>query len=170
VSTPARNVGAWHGDPELKARVVEKLKVHRAADALIQGVYQRIDPNVAAGYRGCAIGCTLDLQKSRDGFAEPRPDNDDDSWHLEVERQYGIPRNVAGLIDDIFEELDQPEHADFAVDVIEAIPVGADLDGIWDRYFATRRVDADQEAAELIRLLSEAPLYSEARTPGGDRA
>jgi hypothetical protein len=122
---------AWHGDPDLKARVVAKLKQHRALDEFIQGDYQvAYGPNGAATYKGCAIGCTLpyisrEERRRRTGRAE------DFDWHKEVEKEYGIPELVARLIDNIFEAQDDFEEAgDFAVAVIEAIPVGADLSGI----------------------------------------
>lgn len=125
--------GAWHGDPELKAKIVERMRQHRADDALVQGFYQKHDPAKALGYKGCAIGCLLDKQPHEKGsfWESARPAG---GWHLQVEEQFGILYDVAALIDDTFESLDPPHHAAFAVEVLEAIPVGADLRGFAERY------------------------------------
>jgi len=118
---------SWHNNPALKAEVVERMREHRRQDTIIQGVYQRFAPDKAIGYRGCAIGCTLPVQPSIKiaglfELATPWP-----GWHEMVEREYAIPLPLGYLIDSVFESLPQGEHAQFAVDVIEAIPVGKDL-------------------------------------------
>jgi hypothetical protein len=112
---------AWHGSHELKARVMARLREHWEQDEFIRGLYQEIDPIAAAGYRGCAIGCTLPLQsKSQETL------DDISSWHRRVEELYGISAEVAWVIDNTFESLESTEEAaDFAVAVVEAIPVGA---------------------------------------------
>jgi len=113
------NTLAWHSDPDLKTEVVARMKAHRADDSIIQGLYQQIDPDLASGYRGCLIGCTL----------PKRPADHDSGWHREVEALYGIPDSIGHLLDRIFENLptEDGQHALFAVASIEAIPVGADL-------------------------------------------
>lgn len=114
---------AWHGRAGLKAEVVARMKAHRAADDFIQGHYQIADTDSPLGYRGCALGCTL--PKIEGGL--PR------TLLEEVELQYGIHRHVADLIEDIFEGVDEEDAGDFAVAVIKAIPVGADLSRIVER-------------------------------------
>ena len=123
---------AWWGDPDLKARVVAKMKQHRAQDEFIQGDYQRTyGPDEAATYKGCAIGCTLPYLSREEMKRRADPETNEFNWHKEVENEYGISRTVARLIDNAFEAHDDFESAgDFAVAVIEAIPVGADLSGI----------------------------------------
>lgn len=113
--------GAWHGDPELKAQVVARMREHREKDEIIQGVYQ--EHGDGDSYRGCLIGCTLPrvagmTYNERQGF----------DWHEKVEQEYGIPRGVASILDSLFEDQEDFESAAaFAVESIEAIPVGADL-------------------------------------------
>jgi hypothetical protein len=120
-----KTVKTWHGDPELKATVVNRMRAHRAQDDFIQGAYQV--PNATDnGYKGCAIGCMLEYDQ-----ASTWP------WHFRVERQFGIPAALAAVIDDTFEE--QPDFqaaGEFALAVVEAIPVGVEL----------REVDIDCEA------------------------
>ena len=125
---------AWHNSPDLKAEVITRLRQHRTEDSIVKGRYQELDPHVASGYRGCAIGCTL-----------PHLDQDPASWHARVEELYGIPRTVAWLIDGIFENLPTVDdaHATFAVGVIDAVPVGADLSLVTARMMLDLLADPD---------------------------
>lgn len=168
--TPTTTVLAWHGDQALRDRIVARMHQHRAADAIVRMIYQRIDPTKALGYRGCAIGCLLDVQPavaSRDcdgdccagETAEP-----DDGWHKETERQFGIPVAVALGIDWAFEDFALGiEAADFAVAVAEAIPVGADLTdvGRWVRDESCDEFGA-REVPELLERLRSAPVPARA--------
>lgn len=161
-----QRLGAWHGDQALRDEAVARMREHRAADSIVQGLYQKIDPDVATGYRGCAIGCLLPLQPMRGIDNRPWPSDGDDclGWHQQAELEFGIPAAVAGRIDDVFECRAKPHHATFAVEVLEAIPVGADLSQVaeqFDEYLLTEASAYDDgagDAAELIRLLSEAPV------------
>jgi hypothetical protein len=144
--------GAWHGDPNLKAATVERMKAHREADAFAQGFYQQHDPSKALGYKGCALGCMVREQE--------RPHDTD--FALLVATTYGITGMVAGAIDDAFETLDFDHCAEFAVAVVEAIPVGADLTAAGEEYWRLAHTDAfdlDRETAAntLLRLVSQAP-------------
>jgi hypothetical protein len=153
---------AWHGDAALKEEVLTRLWAHRAADTIVRGLYQQYAPRFATGYRGCAIGCTLPLQEPEPcncpafhDVAEPGA-----GWHGQVETLYGIPMRVAKIIDEIFESTAPHAAAgDFAVAVIEAIPVGADLSQV-----ASRWADGDEaegpvdDAGLLIHLLATAPV------------
>jgi len=134
---------AWHNNPDLKTEVAERMAAHRSEDSIVQGFYQQISTQIASGYRGCLIGCTLPPQPLPEGAdvagcndiwgAEPKaPDN---GWHARVEQLYGIPETIGYLLDRIFESLpaDSGACARFAVDSIEAVPVGADLSMVPDR-------------------------------------
>lgn len=128
---------AWHGDPALKAEVVERMRLHREHDEIVQGLYQLINPKYASGYKGCLIGCTLPPEPipahehvalyHANGGVEPS--SPAAGWHGRVEQLYGIPKTVGHLLDKIFENLpvDGGQHAWFAVASLEAVPVGADL-------------------------------------------
>lgn len=140
---------AWHGRPELKDEVLARMIQHRANDEIIRGDYQRIDPELASGYKGCAIGCSLPAQP---GGKEPR-----EGWHGRVQAEYGIRAVVAGLIDDIFESLPHGEHAAFAVDSLQAPPVGADLSRV------AARLVLDVLADEQHGLARHTPVASEQR-------
>jgi len=109
----------WHGKSELKAEVLARMVLHRAEDSIVQGFYQKIDPELASGYRGCLIGCTLPRVAR---WALP-------DWHEEVEEVYGIPVWLGLQLDEMFETLPPSMCADFAVKSIESIPVGVTING-----------------------------------------
>lgn len=124
---------AWHNDPALKAAAVERMRKHREADEFIRGSYLRSDPDKASGYKGCFHGClTAEALAVERGVPithlEDRSTVTLVGWHAEAERIFGIPEDLASLLDDVFEDLETAtSSARFAVEVTEAIPVGADL-------------------------------------------
>lgn len=134
--TEAEPLRAWHGSANLKAEVLARVHAHRRADEIMQGTFQVLDPEAASGYRGCLIGCTLPVQPKREDYRYEvrRPIN---GWHAEVQRLYGIDQQVGAALDVTFESLDPGHCADFAVDSIEAIPVGAALTTVVSRWVAT---------------------------------
>jgi len=158
---------AWHNDPQLKADTVAAMIRDREADAIVHGVYQNLDPEKAVGFRGCAIGCLVAAKRDpltapsrRDGWVdEPEP-----SWHLEVARLYNIPPWIAREIDDVFEGLPTGDnaHARFAVEVIEAIPTGADLWRLPEDFSSEEYEEPEDAAAALIALLRSAPVVEPA--------
>ena len=119
-----------------------RLRQHRAEDSIIKGVYQEFRPNLASGYRGCAVGCTL-----------PRLGADPVNWHERVEELYGIPRALARLIDGIFENLPTVDdaHARFAVEVIEAVPVAADLSLVMSRMMLDLLADPNHGVVQYTK-------------------
>lgn len=137
--------GAWFGDRSIKGRVLAKLRDHRERDELIRGTYQT-SSNTPSGFSGCALGCMLPNRYRytptglSDGYLPSAPRDEVGeilSFHEEVELRFGIDKYVAGMIDDLFESQDGfAKAAIFAVDSVEAIPVGADLSGVQAWYDA----------------------------------
>lgn len=160
---------AWFGDPDLKASVVEKLKQHRRLDEIVQGNYQspREDQH-GGGFTGCAIGCTLPQMYTskitREGNREWINPEDELMWkasgfHGLIQKYYGIDWRVAGVIDHLFES--QPsfqEAADFAVAVIEAIPVGADLSQVEGQLYEAEQSWQDQHPQRPLGLADQREL------------
>jgi hypothetical protein len=128
---------AYHGDSEIKAKYLARVRSHRAADELIHG-------KGWDGHRGCAIGCTLD------GYDHSR-------YPIEL----GIPEQLAHLEDWLFERLPvdnsmawpefaiwmlvDPEHgvSQYAVDG----GTRAAIAGVADLYRRTDEVSRDEWAA-----------------------
>lgn len=154
---------AWFGDPELKERIVQKLKQHRAADQFVHGHYQTTlllsDDLQDRYWKGCALGCMLPFGVVPEGSGNP------DVWHRLVAVTFGLTEDVATVIDNCFEGQDNFALAgNFAVAVVEAIPVGADLSLL---ELCTEYVHDDecchdmtsaQWAAEVIAALATAPV------------
>lgn len=150
---------AWLGDPDLKEQVVLRMKEHRAEDAIIQGNYQVYAPELASQYKGCLLGCTLPRKVTASYTIALHF-----GWHLEVQETYGILRSVAYALEAIFEDLPFEQAADFAVESIEAIPVGADLSAVEEYWISAVEGDRDDGwSARVVRdkvleLLRNAPV------------
>ena len=121
---------AFHGDVAVKEKYLARLKAHHEADEIIQGT------GWEKGH-GCAVGCTLNKYD-----------------HLAYEHELGLPQWLARLEDHIFEGLPEVEAQRFAVDFLEAIPVGANVGKVrWQ--LASQRHTRDR-----IRLLGNTEPYA----------
>ena len=128
---------AWHGDPALKAEAVALMTAHRAADDFIQGAFTQLD-ETRLRFRGCFHGC-LTTEKLAAEASLPvgdylRRSAAQINYHDEGERIWGIDRKVGYVLDRTFEAMPDGEHGDFAVAATQAIPVGADLSRVIDRW------------------------------------
>ena len=116
-----KNLKAYHGSPEIKAKYLARVRRHREADELIKGQYWR-------NGKGCAVGCTLEER-----FAEAR--------HAAYETDLGIPVALARLEDSIFEGLQDSEAQLWPERFLSAIQPGADLSGVADKFLLALLVD-----------------------------
>jgi len=123
---------AWNGDHDLKQRTVAQMRQHREAGRLIQNVYFAITANGA--WRGCNIGCLA------------QSDN-----HADVAELLNCPLQIPYLMDVIFECLPIDAARAWAVDNIEAIPVGADLTHVWPRIAVWLLTDAQYGAMQYAK-------------------
>lgn len=99
---------AFHGDAAVKAFYLDRLRRHVRDDELTQGVF------AWKGSKSGVVGCTI---------------HGDDHSRYEVD--LGIPEVLAYLEEIVFERLPNNEAKRFAVEFLEAIPVGADLSLVW---------------------------------------
>ncbi|MES2211490.1 MAG: hypothetical protein V4515_15100, partial [Chloroflexota bacterium] len=136
---------AWHNDEALKAEAVASMRRHRQADEFIRGSYMTAFPEAASGFKGCFHGClTTEKLAAEKGIpvAEYVGRHWSDSWHADGERLWGIPARLGAVLDKLFESI--PDGwSDFAVNSVEAMPVGADLDVAVDRWMLDLLVDPD---------------------------
>ena len=102
---------AFHNDPLIKEKYINRLKDHYKADEFIKGTFWE-------NGKGCAVGCTVHS-----------------SNHLAFETELGIPQVLAKLEDEIFEGLPNELAKEFPLQFLSAINVGADLLKVWN-YFA----------------------------------
>lgn len=111
---------AFHGDEAVKQKYLARLKVHHEADEIVQGTGWE-------NGHGCAVGCTLNAYD-----------------HSAYENELGLPQWLALLEDRIFEGLPSIDAQQFAVDFLEAVPVGADVEKVrWQ--LASQRHTRDRD-------------------------
>jgi hypothetical protein len=104
---------AYHGDPAIKAKYLARVKAHREADVLTQGVGWESNGTT----RGCAVGCTLEAYD-----------------HSRYPVELGIPEVIANLEDAIFEGLPRAEAMRWPEAFLKAIKPGSDLSMVWPRF------------------------------------
>lgn len=98
---------AFHGEPTLKAAVMERLREHRRLDQIAQGYY--FD---SARHRGCHLGCLTHKAANA---------------HSTAQRLFGIRKRIAYWLESIFEGLPKEDCGRWVIESTEAIPCGADL-------------------------------------------
>lgn len=133
---------AFLADPRVKELYLARVRAHRAAGEIRQRVYWM--PTVTCG---CAIGVTIHQHD-----------------HADYEKLLGISALVAHMEDVIFEGLLPKEAIAFAEDFLVAVPLGADLSGIFPMFAlwmlgrVRPNVVAFYDVQEMLTAL-EAELY-----------
>jgi hypothetical protein len=141
---------SYHNDPAVKQKYIERFARHRAADEVIQG----------RGYfdgRGCFVGCTLE-----------------DYDHKRFPIELGWPEWLAHLADAIFEGLPKTEAAQFGTDLLEAVPVGVDLNPTqwkiaifrYERQLKTLESNTENYAAACRAAIIDVIVYCKAQLEG----
>ena len=111
---------AYLNDPKLKAETVAAMEADIAAERLVSGGYWN-------GETGCFVGCVIRGES-----------------HSKFEIKIGVPRVLARIGDRIFEGLKRcNERQKFAIDFLKAIPEGADLSGVWDKFAVFMLIDEE---------------------------
>ena len=100
------NMEAFHNDPSIKEKYLNRVQEHYQADQIIKGEYWQ-------NGKGCAVGCTVHS-----------------NIHKNYESELGIPENIAHLQDTIFEGLPNKLAQQFPLQFLSAIKVGADLKNV----------------------------------------
>lgn len=143
---------AFHNDPAIQAKYLNRVEAHYRADEIVKGAYW-------SGGKGCAVGCVL---------------HDSGGNHFRYETDLGIPVQLAHLEDAIFENLPNSKAKDWPPAFMSAIPLGADLSGVWPRFAAWLMTDpvygvehttADPEVKELCREVARRYLVGETTGP-----
>lgn len=104
------NLIAYHGRADIKKKYLGRVRAHRLADNLKQGVTWE-------NGKGCAIGCTLEAYR-----------------HERYEAELGVPQPLAQLEDSIFEGLPKSEAQKWPEAFLRAIKPGADLSLVWAKF------------------------------------
>jgi hypothetical protein len=97
---------AFHNNPNVKTKYLNRVMAHAAADEIIKGEHWEKG-------KGCAVGCTIHS-----------------SDHTEYEKQLGIPTWLARVEDKIFEGLPLDKAKEWPTKFLSAIHIGADLEKV----------------------------------------
>lgn len=135
---------SYHGDAAFKRRFVRLTDAHKRADRLQQGHY-----GMGAGkeWKGCAVACSLRSLDKIDG----KPERNLLDSHSDLSRRLGIPQTLAHLEDRIFEGLKTADAREWPSRFARAIPVGADLSGVWPRFALWLLTDSTHGVAQYAR-------------------
>ena len=94
---------AFLDSPELAVKIRAQVQAHFDADEIIHGKYWE-------NGKGCAVGCLVHSAN-----------------HAEFETKLGIPKEIAYLVDGLFEALPNGIAKEFPLRIVNAIKPGADL-------------------------------------------
>src|SRR5438309_9192702 len=106
----------YHGNITEKRATLKQLRQHRKLDQIVRG-YGYWSSNGKP--KGCAVGCLT---------------HDPAGGHALFPARWGVPVQLAYLIDHLFESLPLEDAPDWPLRIMGAIPVGADLSRIYDRW------------------------------------
>ena len=112
---------SYHNDNSLKALVIAEMKNHQNDDRFIKGSYGFYS---FGEFKGCAVACAVNSVNKILGKQY------DTSSHCVLQETLGIPGWLSKIQDAFFECLPWGECDKFAIDFLEAIPVGIDLEPI----------------------------------------
>lgn len=121
---------SWHNDLAVKADAIVRMRRHAAADRVIRGSYLLADSQ--GEWSGCLHGCLLvdKLAEERgvsiDAVASNVQDFEEEI-HSMNKRFWGLPEKFGNLIDGLYEGVRAPS-SEVALEILDAIPVGVDLD------------------------------------------
>jgi hypothetical protein len=119
------NTSSYNNDPSLKLALIEEMREHIEADRLIKGTYGRGD-KLLEDFRGCSVACSIvSLNKL---MGKKIRTND----HSGLADAIGLPECgwLTRLQDHFFERLPAPEHQQWSLDFLDAIPVGVSVEKI----------------------------------------
>jgi len=103
---------AFHGSQEIKDKYLKRVKMHMDADEIVRGI--GYEPGYGSGKgKMCAIGCTLEAYN-----------------HALYETELGIPKWLALLEDDLFENMSEAKSRTWPHEFLSAINPGCDLERI----------------------------------------
>lgn len=124
---------SYLGDPQLKVKAIEKLKTAMAEGKLVQDMVELLFHEDWEEDRGTVMGC-ISESNDRETFSN----------------MYGFPEPLTVIQDHIFQFLSEKKARKFAVDFLEAIPVGVDLNYVWKKYFIWLLIDVNSSVMDAL--------------------
>jgi len=123
-------VGAFHNNPDMKAALLTRIRAHRAADWRLLDPYDETD-------RSSVVSCSV---HEPDASAICQVVG---SGHANFEQLFDIPEQLAYLEDRLFGCLERRDADAWPERFIEAVQIGSDLSGVWDRFCLWVLTDRD---------------------------
>lgn len=112
---------SYQNDSNLKKLVIQEMKRHQKQDKFIKGSYGYYEGD---NFKGCAIGCTINSINKILG--QSYGTNSYDALY----KTLGIPSWLSKVQDSFFECLPNEYSDKFAIDFLESIPIGVDLEPV----------------------------------------
>lgn len=119
---------SYHNDSNFKDMVVGFMKDHQLLDDIIKGSYGETE--YGKEFKGCAVGCTINSINKALGKSY------DTNNHKVFEESMGIPTWLAAIQEEFFEVLPCGHDSQFAIEFLESIPVGVNLDIIQWKFYS----------------------------------
>lgn len=143
---------SYHNDVNLKKLIIDEMKIHQNKDRMIKGSYGFYE---SGKFKGCAIGCSIKSINKILG-----KDYDTNS-HDKLSNTLGIPIWLFKVQDSFFECLPSDYCNQFAIEFLESIPVGIDLESIrWNLciYLLKEGIEIIEEKDNLLKEVKEESL------------
>jgi len=122
----------FHGDKNLKRKMIAEVKRHQVHDQIIKGSYEK---SVGDRFRGCKVGCSI---HSLNLIQHTTYSTDS---HAAYETGFGISRVIARLSDRILEGLPADDSMKFPLEFWKAVPVGVDVSKVWKQFLVWMLID-----------------------------
>jgi hypothetical protein len=129
--TTSTTLMAFHGSQAVKDKYVARVQRHAELDEIIQGTYWQ-------NGKGCAIGCALHSGE-----------------HSRYEIELGLPTWLAYLEEGLFERMPETNAKTFPLRFLQAIPVGAELTQVRDKFQLWLLIDPEFGSINHTRVGSE---------------
>lgn len=144
---------SYHNDANLKELIINEMKNHQVQDRFIKGSYGTYDDS--GEFRGCAIACAVNSVNKTMGK------HYDTKSHEALSEVLGIPAWLFKVQDSFFECLPSELGSQFAIDFLESIPIGIDLEPIrWNlcTYLLKEGIETMGEKDNLFKEVMEEAL------------
>lgn len=128
---------AFLGKTAVKTKYLKRVEAHRKADEILQGIYWEDG-------KGCAVGCTVETSSSP---------------HEAMEKELGIPKELAYLEDVLFEELKNGEAKLWPERFLKAIKPGADLSLVVPKFIVWQFEDKKVGLKNLKEVKEDKEVY-----------
>ena len=141
---------SFHNDPKLKEMLLTEIENHRKADLINQGAYQ-VEIDGVKKY--CAVGCSinsLNIKLKKSYYVGD---------HSVYETELGIPKEIAYLEDNIFENLPIEQAMLWPERFIEAIPIGVDLSKVIAKLMIWQFEDEKEGLSSMQEVKDDKEAY-----------